>query len=481
VAAGGVGALLETAGTASASGLVGGPPITFTNNTPLSTVIVTNVGGGYGGTFQGGKAPLRLVPAGTVGAPTLGVHAQGELFVDVQGTSFMCMASGGPGRWASLSNYIYDVRAYGAKGDGVTDDTAAIQAAIGAAAAGNGGIVFFPAGVYMCASTLRLDGTQSMRLEGTPTTELQYTGTADTFISATGTFRFTLRWLRITYTSSTFTGVLVRLDGSSTSDSGDALIENCVLGGVSGAKNAAALVSLDGTISSTIRNCDMEYADVAIRGIGTVRGYSNAIQVQDNAFPSGALGTAAIINAGQAWLIQGNTFENLQSGAAGAFISANAPGDSVSFIGNWFGDANDQGTWITWSGANLLVAGNYFSGGATGIAFSPGSPGISIISNQFGGLTAIDVKPSTGLTQGNVVILGNQYYQDTTPLNGTLPTGAIYQTGAGTIALGPGSSTGAPTIGAHQIGELSIDATGILWICTASGTPGGWQTVGSQA
>ncbi len=42
-----------------------------------------------------------------------------------------------------------DVRAYGATGDGVTDDTAAIQTAISAVYAAGGGIVFFPIGTYL--------------------------------------------------------------------------------------------------------------------------------------------------------------------------------------------------------------------------------------------------------------------------------------------------------------------------------------------
>lgn len=44
------------------------------------------------------------------------------------------------------------VKQYGAKGDGVTDDTAAIQAAINII--GIGGTIFFPAGVYKVTSTL---------------------------------------------------------------------------------------------------------------------------------------------------------------------------------------------------------------------------------------------------------------------------------------------------------------------------------------
>lgn len=45
-------------------------------------------------------------------------------------------------------NQFYNVKAYGAKGDNSTNDTAAIQAAFDAANADGGGTVFFPVGTY---------------------------------------------------------------------------------------------------------------------------------------------------------------------------------------------------------------------------------------------------------------------------------------------------------------------------------------------
>ncbi len=55
-------------------------------------------------------------------------------------------------RAAGNPNGIYDVREFGAKGNGVANDTAAINEAIGAADKEGGGTVSFPAGSYLAGS-----------------------------------------------------------------------------------------------------------------------------------------------------------------------------------------------------------------------------------------------------------------------------------------------------------------------------------------
>lgn len=45
----------------------------------------------------------------------------------------------------------------------------------------------------------------------------------------------------------------------------------------------------------------------------------------------------------------------------------------------------------------------------------------------------------------------------------------------GAFTLTPGRTSGHPTTGAHNQGELWMDSAGALWACTASGSPGTWK------
>ncbi|HZP82409.1 MAG TPA: glycosyl hydrolase family 28 protein [Chthonomonadaceae bacterium] len=64
---------------------------------------------------------------------------------------------------AFAAGAVQDVRAYGAKGDGTTKDTAAVQAALDAAARQGGGDIVFPPGRYLCG-TLHLKSHLTLRL-----------------------------------------------------------------------------------------------------------------------------------------------------------------------------------------------------------------------------------------------------------------------------------------------------------------------------
>ncbi len=67
---------------------------------------------------------------------------------------------------ASATDYNVKAAPYNAAGDGIADDTAAIQNAINDAQSAGGGVVFFPKGSYKLSSTLEITG-HNVQLEGT--------------------------------------------------------------------------------------------------------------------------------------------------------------------------------------------------------------------------------------------------------------------------------------------------------------------------
>lgn len=67
--------------------------------------------------------------------------------------SFLDVSHNTDGTLKAVQN-VFNVKGYGAIGNGTTDDTAAINATIAAANTANGGVVFFPAGTYLVSAQL---------------------------------------------------------------------------------------------------------------------------------------------------------------------------------------------------------------------------------------------------------------------------------------------------------------------------------------
>lgn len=107
--------------------------------------------------------------ASNVGASGVGVFKQ-KTGVDLEfkkliagsgitltaGTSDITIATG--------TASVFNVKSYGALGDGANDDTAEVQAAIDAAEAAGGGVVYFPKGTYLMSA--QLTSTEAIALLG---------------------------------------------------------------------------------------------------------------------------------------------------------------------------------------------------------------------------------------------------------------------------------------------------------------------------
>ncbi len=361
---------------------------------------------------------------------------------------------------------VYNVKAYGAVGNGSTDDTAAVQSAIDAANTANGGTVYFPAATYQFASSLSLDTYKSVKLvgAGSPTggaataTILRYAGTGSAFISAHSSVGVEIHNLMILYNSGSFTGNLVDYRNTSGSDTAFGVLADSYLGG-SSSSSAGALVALDKSHTMTISGNAFGTGVVAILGEASGH-YANAIHIEKNHFVG--LTTANIKNSGQAWEINNNTFEQLASGAAGAYLhDSGVTGNDVTFQNNWFGDVTSGagGAQITWAGNNLVLDGNYlgFNNGAEGLLLDANTnAGISVRNNDFvsgGTSTAIDFGSTTGNT--NVAIIGNAYTSVTTKVAGTFPGGTLVQDG-NLIGIG----TSSPTVALDVTG--GIKASGLI-------------------
>ncbi len=163
--------------------------------------------------------------------------------------------AGSTSRYFALDEFakiaVYNVKDYGAVGDGVADDTAAITAAISAAASGSiAGVVYLPLGDYAISSTLSLSsGGLTLQGDGPANTRILAVGLAGPIglVDITGS-NCGVRDLEINYLaengSGTGTGGYCILNYSATITR----LENCYF------KNAASGIYIGDASGSVFRN-----------------------------------------------------------------------------------------------------------------------------------------------------------------------------------------------------------------------------------
>lgn len=92
---------------------------------------------------------------------------------------------------------VFNVKDFGAVGDDSTDDTTAIQAALDAADAQGGGIVFFPAGAYKITDALTLGDGLNLKGVSSTASVIHQTSTSDHGIGATDLLFFSMSNIRV--------------------------------------------------------------------------------------------------------------------------------------------------------------------------------------------------------------------------------------------------------------------------------------------
>lgn len=135
-------------------------------------------------------------------------------------------------QWMGIisGSIVFNVKdpTYGAEGDGVTDDAAAIQAAIDAANAAGGGVVYFPPGTYRTETFLNVSDGVSLVGSGPTASEITRDDATNgdvINIQAQTEHHSTISGLKITHSQASSGRVL-----DFGAQAADTIVSNCVLG-----------------------------------------------------------------------------------------------------------------------------------------------------------------------------------------------------------------------------------------------------------
>jgi len=213
---------------------------------------------------------------------------------------------------------------YGAVGNGVADDTDAIQDAIVAAAAGSG-VVYLPAGTYNFTQLdLRSGGNGTLTFRGAQGYQWtgNYAGTSTqgrtklhctVLTAADGIIAFQAQGLIIediqfSYDDG-YTGILLNIGGAGGVGTNTALVQRChfISDVMDTYKTANAFIGLRNIVFVTLQDCSFMGAQSLIRGREANTDFSNCVVIERCQFEDCAVG--AIVNPYLNWRIHNSLFE----------------------------------------------------------------------------------------------------------------------------------------------------------------------------
>jgi Pectate lyase superfamily protein len=312
------------------------------------------------------------------------------------------------------SNAPFNIKDFGAVGDGATNDKAAIQAAIDAAAAAGGGVVTGPRAVYMLGSSLAPKSNVTLYLPGS-IIRTTFVGPA-IYGSGIAFDDFTVDSITFEGTVNSFPTVPTR--ARTTSGAG---LETAVSLDGDGRPGSTG-VSLK---NFSMRNCIVRNCSglpILIRGVkGSVRITNNTFQynmdigftfcesvIFSNNYVYGSADNGVSLSRGCTRVVcVGNTFENCCYHGiwAAGFLTDKGP-QNVTIQGNVVRNVGESGVYIDMAAKYGSVVGNeldggYFRGPADGLTNS------ACVGVYVGGFPDTDRANPTDLADG-WVISGNQ-------------------------------------------------------------------------
>lgn len=369
--------------------------------------------------------------------------------------------------------------AYGAVGDGVTDDRAAIQAAIDACKAASGGTVYFPPGVYLIGQSgglgLQMDTNYwGVNLVGAGmrswangwVTQLKHAATTGGILRGRSQHSVTIEGIEFVATNASYAGKLVDLSSTGT-DPQFISVKRCRFRYSGGGTGETFGLAFSRNIVNTIRECQFDGFKYNLT-FG-FEAYTVANQVEHCMFNNGPDNGWHIyvpFGALESIGINFNTFEPRGAlGSCDAIFCANGVNsDGFTAIGNWFGDYADvpSSPAITLTPRGGLIAANKFGYMGTGVAAIAlhGGNGCAVIGNQFQSDYGIDFIGGAGSSQG-VYYAANSFNGAQTFLRNTANANDIASSAnAPNFRVGGPGAAAAATVPVHTSGDLIAFGSG---------------------
>lgn len=352
----------------------------------------------------------------------------------------------------------FNVTGYGATGDGSTDDTTAVAAAISALNSAGRGVLYFPAGTYKTSGgftitancTVRGDGIADNNSASDIISEVQCTSaTADLFDTPGDKVLFDNISLRNTAATTPTAGAGILVASANVDQKVD--YDHIMVSGF--------YVNVDVTNGAawSMRGCNISnWVSIGLMMEGTVNPDAGDPSISDNVFAQSAYDSAAAIRMDSmgGGKIIGNKFNSGTSLEMNGCIDVNGSGNTSILIITNNSFENYEGNAIDVSGAwpYIIIDGNQFGqyGNGSGTAITIAAPTDVLIANNI--FVADTGSPTAVVLSGTVTrTLWGGYVNNgfATVLSGT-PTYDVSQD-----AVGGGVH---PDLSTHDVLGLATDA-----------------------